>query len=220
MTEEVQECTVYAEINGTNYVIDKYEGILINAEDETITFKIDVTPYCLKCNDLMEFYHTIDEKYDRYSCPNPCREDRWVLKEFTPRTIDAEVINPDYEYIDPVEMINRLEGMGSCIAHSTWDPFDLRLFLEFITASELHYFYFVKVLVMYKNDSDVFVSGSCIHNIAMNRYQPYKDRSDYQGNHHIDQKYVFNSKHYPRPPRPIMPPHQVDNYIESLFSSM
>jgi len=223
MTLLEENCEVIV-INGTNYLVELNTNTLRNLYDDDEVFDMGVTPYCAKCKKVMEFYHSVDKIYDRYTCADPCMEDRWVLKEFTPREEDLyedDSDNPS-EVITPQMMIMRLEDMGYCISQRLWESGDLQIYLDFITRSELHFHYYIQVLVMYTRDSDVFVAGTSIHGYAADTYRAYQDSLEYQTSNSVKlaQAYPFKPEDYPRPPRPLLANSQISSYIKNLFDNL
>jgi hypothetical protein len=171
----------------------------------------------------MDFYMNIDAVYDRYDCK--CGEDKWVLREFTPRNDPSEEEDELWAIMDeedpssfefrPQDMVLLIDELSDKLKKCQLDQPGLKDFLYEITESELKFHYYVKVHSLYNIDSDSSMIIRSIHPRAM-QYSFYADAMlEYIKNHAaFDTAYTVN---IPKPQRPIGNLTQIDKYINRLF---
>jgi len=226
MSEEIPDLMELIDINGISYTIDPKTNTLHHSLDTDIKYDLNKTPVCMACKKIMNFYHAVDTIYDRYDCP--CGEDRWsILREFTPRgeKVEEDIkedLDCNHRRFTPEEMFLKLEEMAVCVSRGLWDSRDLKIYLEFITYSDQHFYYYIECLNLFLRNSDVFVASTAIHILAAARYPPYGSRLKFQEDYKtaIASVYTFDPQNYDTHNRPELATGQVNTYVRDLFDLM
>ena len=174
----------------------------------------------MKCDRVMDFYHKLDDKHDRYDCP--CGEDRWVLKEFTPRNKEVpkeEEIKADRSDIrEPVDVAILMESITEEVRNETLLPSRLEEFIIILASSEMIFHYFVKCYELYNYDADVRIIMHQVHERASRKFSFYNKANDRLIAHtsNLNAIYPVNIVVSTRPSLPD--PARAERFLDHIFS--
>jgi len=206
-------------INGETFVVDIYEDIIYSLNDPYRKFELNKSPFCVRCKTVMNFYHAIDTIYDRYDCN--CGEDRWVLREFTPREKPIKEVPleeaPENEEMTPRKIAALMEEITDRVINETLIPTELEYFINLLSSSERLFNYFVTCYTFYNMHTDVRAVMQLIHHNALND-KAYKTANEHHMKHigTIRQLYPVSEFKHNRANNPF-DKEAIKNFMDNIF---